>query len=86
MWDLGVHFAEVVAQLGIEPMTTRCLVVALATKLLGWCDWGIIHSEFRTGNAPTVLWCLRAHGRFFFNPANGEFLLWAVVSFLCRRE
>ena len=28
-------FAEVVAQLGIEPMTTRCLVVALSTKLLG---------------------------------------------------
>ena len=26
---------RVVAQLGIEPMTTRCLMVALATKLLG---------------------------------------------------
>ena len=26
---------EVVAQLGIEPVTTRCLVAALATKLLG---------------------------------------------------
>ena len=26
---------RVVTQLGIEPMTTRCLVVALTTKLLG---------------------------------------------------
>ena len=32
---LSVLFAEVVTQLGIEPMTTRCLVVALTTKLLG---------------------------------------------------
>ena len=28
----SVLFAEVVTQMGIEPMTTRCLVVALATK------------------------------------------------------
>ena len=33
--DLSVLFAEVVAQLGIEPMATRFLVVALTTKLLG---------------------------------------------------
>ena len=31
----SVLFAEVVTQMGIEPMTTRCLVVALTTKLLG---------------------------------------------------
>ena len=30
-----------VAQLGIEPMTTRCLVVALTTKLLGQ-RWNIL--------------------------------------------
>ena len=28
---------KVVTQLGIEPMTTRCLVVVLTTKLLGLC-------------------------------------------------
>ena len=33
--DLSVLFAEVVNQLGIEPMTAICLVVALTTKLLG---------------------------------------------------
>ena len=30
-----VLFAEVVTQMGIEPVTTRCLVVVLTTKLLG---------------------------------------------------
>ena len=31
----SVLFAEVVTQMGIEPVTTRCLVVVLTTKLLG---------------------------------------------------
>ena len=30
-----VLFAEVVTQMGIEPVTKRCLVVVLTTKLLG---------------------------------------------------
>ena len=45
-----------VAQLGIEPMTTRCLVVALTTKLLGSvflvltgaCQFGHGSGEFTT--------------------------------------
>ena len=33
--DPSVLFAEVVTQMGIEPMTTRCLLVALTTTLVG---------------------------------------------------
>ena len=33
--DPSVLFAEVVTQMGIEPMTTRCYLVALTTTLVG---------------------------------------------------
>ena len=71
--DLSVLFAEVVTQLGIEPMTTRCFVVALTTKLLGRCGRSLppICNQKRIPHAPRTC---GAKGRHPQQNQSGNFI------------
>ena len=55
----SVLFAEVVTQMGIEPVTTRCLVVVLTTKLLG--RLGSLAHEVHFGHISQVMPAKQPH-------------------------